>query len=312
MGDAVKVVNISKKYKGVVALDHVSLTIKKNSIFGLLGSNGAGKSTLLHIIIGLLNPNEGDVYVLDEKINKGFSKNLKNKVAIVPQKLSLYEELTIFENLYFFAKSYGLPRKEVLEKIEGLKNILRLGDLHRKVKNLSGGYQRRTSLAVGLIGSPEILILDEATVGIDLETKKIINELLLSLKEHMTVITTTHSLEEAEAICDYVYFLHKGKKVLEGTLQDIIKKYSAENSGDIHIVFKDEEAAKKIFDLFGETKILRMEGNKLYLVSFSGQYSANVLTNFLNKIKGYEKDIVDISIHKPNLEEIMLQLIKSD
>src|SRR3989344_2626260 len=289
MGDAVKVVNISKKYKGVVALDHVSLTIKKNSIFGLLGSNGAGKSTLLHIIIGLLNPNEGDVYVLDEKINKGFSKNLK-----------------------FFAKSYGLPRKEVLEKIEGLKNILRLGDLHRKVKNLSGGYQRRTSLAVGLIGSPEILILDEATVGIDLETKKIINELLLSLKEHMTVITTTHSLEEAEAICDYVYFLHKGKKVLEGTLQDIIKKYSAENSGDIHIVFKDEEAAKKIFDLFGETKILRMEGNKLYLVSFSGQYSANVLTNFLNKIKGYEKDIVDISIHKPNLEEIMLQLIKSD
>ena len=105
---------------------------------------------------------------------------------------------------------------------------------------------------------------------------------------------------------------YKGKKVLEGTLQDIIKKYSAENSGDIHIVFKDEEAAKKIFDLFGETKILRMEGNKLYLVSFSGQYSANVLTNFLNKIKGYEKDIVDISIHKPNLEEIMLQLIKSD
>lgn len=222
--EVVKVVNLSKRFRKVDALKDVSLVIEEKEIFGLLGSNGAGKTTLLHILMGLLDY-EGEVYFFGEKLNN-YPRFLKNKVAIVPQKISLYDDLTIKDNLYFFGKAYGLKNWEVLERIEKLSNALKLGDLNRKVQELSGGYQRRISIAVALMGNPEILILDEALVGIDLITKKVITDMLLKLKESKTIILTTHSIVDAEKLCDSVCLLHKGENVLSGRTEEVINKYS--------------------------------------------------------------------------------------
>src|SRR3989344_1926157 len=179
---AIVVNSVSKNFGSFKAVNGVSLRIEKNKIFGLLGSNGAGKSTMMNMITGLMNPSSGEIIVLGEKVKKKYSRALKRKEAIVPQEISLYDDLTAYDNLYFFGRAYGLRSEELLERISSLKNLLQLGDLHRKIKYLSGGYQRRVSLAVALLGNPEILVLDEALVGIDLETKKIILDLLIELK----------------------------------------------------------------------------------------------------------------------------------
>jgi len=309
-GKIIEVVNISKKFRGVVALDKISFSVEKNTIFGLLGSNGAGKTTILHIITGLLDSSDGDVYIFGEK-TKRYSKALKRRIAIVPQKISLYEDLTIFENLYFFAKMYGLRRKEILEKIEYFKKILKLGNIKRKIKHLSGGYQRRTSFAVSLIGNPEVIILDEALVGIDLETKKIIIDLLRELKKTKTVIITTHSIREAESLCDHICILHKGKKVLDGETKKIIEDYASSKNIEIEIKFRDSDLARKTANKFKEKDIkLKVKENILCLEFSPKNYYIIDILEFLKKIQKERDSIEDIEINKPGLEEVMLDFIK--
>lgn len=312
MEEVVEVFNVSKKFGSVTALDNVSLTVEKNTIFGLLGSNGAGKTTLLHIITGLLNPSNGEINIFGERVTKEYSKKLKKIVAIVPQKISLYDDLTIYENLYFFGSAYALKKEDILKKIKDFKNMLKLGDLNRKIKNLSGGYQRRVSLAIGLIGNPQLLILDEALVGIDLETKNIITNLLLNLKKNITIIITTHAIKEAEEICDYICFLHKGKKVLDGKMSYIIRKYASKYHGRISIKFKDANIAERIFKNFKNYKSIELQKDTIHIETLCGDYNASVLVNFIKKIKKYGGYIDDINIYKPSLEEVMLNFIKSD
>ncbi|MDP2925007.1 MAG: ABC transporter ATP-binding protein [Nanoarchaeota archaeon] len=308
----VSVKSLTKKYGSYTALDNVSFNIKRNTIFGLLGSNGAGKSTMLHILIGLLRYSDGDVHILGETIDE-YPRSLKRKLSIVPQKISLYENLSIIDNLFFFGKAYGLSTKEIDIRIDTLKNILNLGDMNKKVKLLSGGYQRRVSLAVALIGDPEILILDEALVGIDLETKKIIINLLLRLKKTKTIIITTHSVSEAERLCDYVCFLHKGKKVLEGMTSDIIKEYSEKKGSEILLDMNDAKEAYEVARILKEKRIkVTIIDNKIKISSIYENLALVNILNMIEKNTDNMKSVMNIEIIKPSLEDIMLDLMSPD
>jgi len=305
----VQIVGVSKKFKGVVALNDVSISVKKNTIFGLLGSNGAGKTTLLHILSGLLSYSQGDVYIFDEKTKK-HSKSLKRRIAIVPQKISLYEELTIKENIHFFGKAYGIKRKELKDKIQMWADILQLGDLKRKVKFLSGGYQRRVSIAVALIVDPEIIILDEALVGIDLETKRIITNLLIELKETKTIILTTHSIHDAEILCDDICFLHRGVKIMDGSTKDIIYRYASRQGNKVNLTFDDFKIAEKIMILIQDSvKEVTREGNVLHVRIFSDRYGLSYILDIIRNAKERYKDI---EIKKPGLEEVIFRFMQSD
>ncbi|MBU4070221.1 MAG: ABC transporter ATP-binding protein [Nanoarchaeota archaeon] len=307
--EVVQIVGVSKKFKGVVALNDVSISVKKNTIFGLLGSNGAGKTTLLHILSGLLSYSQGDVYIFDEKTKK-HSKSLKRRIAIVPQKISLYEELTIKENIHFFGKAYGIKRKELKDKIQMWADILQLGDLKRKVKFLSGGYQRRVSIAVALIGDPEIIILDEALVGIDLETKRIITNLLIELKETKTIILTTHSIHDAEILCDDICFLHRGVKIMDGSTKDIIYRYASRQGNKVNLTFDDFKIAEKIMILIQDSvKEVTREGNVLHVRIFSDRYGLSYILDIIRNAKERYKDI---EIKKPGLEEVIFRFMQSD
>ncbi len=308
-GNILEVINVSKRFGKVIALEGVSLGVKENTIFGLLGSNGAGKSTLLHIITGLLGYQKGEIYIFNKQV-KSYSKSLKRRIAIVPQKISLYDDLSIKDNLFFFGKAYGIKTRLLLEKINELKAVLQLGDLKRKVKHLSGGYQRRVSLAVALIGDPEIIILDEALVGIDLETKMIIMNLLIELKKSRTIIITTHAIDEAEMLCDYICFLHKGKKVIDGKTEDIISEYSSGQVSTIHLHFKNSEFAEQIMLKLRENRInVEIEQNILTVVGDMKKVLG--LLNIVSKNLESVGLLESIEIRKPGLEQVIFNIIRS-
>ena len=309
----VSVSNVSKKYGYITALNKVSIEVEKNTIFGLLGSNGAGKSTLLHILTGLLNYDSGDVYIFGEKVSKKYSKNLKRRIAIVPQRISLYDPLTIYDNLYFFGKAYGLKGSKVKERIEYLQDTLKLGDLNRSVKILSGGYQQRVSIAVALIADPDLIVLDEALVGIDIETQKIITDLLLKLKKNKTIIITTHSIRDAEKICDNICFLHRGNKILDGSTKSIIKKYTPEIGVKLIVIFKDDKSAsesiEKLKNTFHDDIDYILENET---ITINIKRDINSIIKFLDKDKKLSDSVDNIYIERPNLEDVMFKLIKSE
>lgn len=215
--EIVKLENLSKNYKDVKALKNVSLTINEGELYGLLGVNGAGKTTIIKILSGLIDKSSGNAYV------KGFDLSqideIKKIIDISPQETAVALNLTVFENLKFFQELYDKVDSAYLEDViskMGLSDVL-----NKKAKTLSGGYQRRLSIAIALMSKPEIIFLDEPTLGLDVIARRELWNILKDLKGKMTIVLTSHYLEEIEALCDRVSILSKGNLLIEGTISEI-------------------------------------------------------------------------------------------
>lgn len=224
--------NLSKRYKDVEALSNVSLTINDGEFYGLLGVNGAGKTTLVNIVSGSLLPTSGSVFIDSYDLSKDISQ-IKKIVDVSTQETSVALNLTVLENLEFFSNIYDTYDKEYINKI--IKSFDLEPYLNKRAKTLSGGYQRRLSIAISLISKPHVLFLDEPTLGLDVIARHELWDTLLSLKGKITIILTTHYLEEIEALCDRVCILSKGKCIESGTINDIIKKANANTFEDAFI-----------------------------------------------------------------------------
>lgn len=216
--------NVCKNYKTTKALDNVCLEVEDGELFGLLGVNGAGKTTLIKILCGLTKKTSGNVLIdglnLDNDINK-----IKEIVDISPQETSVANNLTVKENLEFFANIYDNDKTVIDEVI----TTFNLGDvLSKRAKTLSGGYKRRLSIAIALISKPKILFLDEPTLGLDVFARRELWSIINKLKNKITIILTSHYLEEIEHLCDRVAILSKGKLLEIGTIEQIKNKANAE------------------------------------------------------------------------------------
>ena len=218
---------LTKSYKDVKALQGLELSIEKGIIYGLLGPNGAGKSTFINIVAGLVKADGGEL-IIDGKTMPASGSEVKNLMGFVPQELAIYEDLTAYENLAFFASLYGLKSRERKEKVEKALEFVSLSDRKKDFpKNFSGGMKRRLNLACGICHEPEIVFLDEPTVGIDPQSRNHIMESIKKLnKMGRTVIYTTHYMEEAEALCDLIGIIDNGKIIAEGTLAGLQKTIS--------------------------------------------------------------------------------------
>lgn len=220
--------NLTKKYGEFVAVDGIDFEVKKGESFGLLGPNGAGKSTTMRMIASTSQRTSGELTVLGLDPNT-HGPQIRAHLGVVPQQDNHDRELKVSENLYIYGRYFGLARKYLKSKIEELLDFAQLQEKRDvKVEELSGGMQRRLTIARGLINEPEILMLDEPTTGLDPQARHILWDRLFRLKEQgVTLVITTHYMDEAEQLCDRLIVMDKGKIMAEGSPADLIRQYSS-------------------------------------------------------------------------------------
>jgi ABC-2 type transport system ATP-binding protein len=215
--------NVDKKFGDLLALSNINLKIAKGEFFGLLGPNGAGKTTLINIIVGYLIADTGSI-IIDGKDMLAGDLGTRKLIGYVPQEISLYLELSAYQNLKIFGKLYSLSGKELDAKIEEVLELVQLKDRQKEpVKNFSGGMKRRLNLAASLLHNPQILLCDEPTVGVDPQSRNAIFDMLMRLnKSGITILYTTHYMEEAERLCSRLAIIDNGKIIAHGNLLELI------------------------------------------------------------------------------------------
>ena len=224
--------NVCKNYKTKKALDNVSLSIKHGELFGLLGVNGAGKTTLIKILCGLTRKTSGTITINNFNLDKEIDK-IKEIIDISPQETSVANNLTVKENLEFFANIYNNNDGKTINEIIDIFNLNEV--LNQRAKTLSGGYKRRLSIAIALISKPKILFLDEPTLGLDVFARRELWNIIKKLQKKITIILTSHYLEEIENLCDRVAILSNGKLLKTGTIEEIKQITNTQNFEDAFI-----------------------------------------------------------------------------
>ncbi len=218
---AIKAEGLTKKYKDVTAVGGLDLTVFEGELFGLLGVNGAGKSTTIKMLTGLTKPDSGDALVGGYSIIEA-SDSVKSVIGVSPQETATASNLTVRENLELMCGAYGFSKEKRASKTEELSKMFALEEImNKRTGKLSGGWQRRVSLAMALIGEPEILFLDEPTLGLDVIARSELWDMIRSFKGKKTVILTTHYMEEAEALCDRIGIMKDGRLLALGTAGEI-------------------------------------------------------------------------------------------
>ncbi|ADQ47267.1 ABC transporter related protein [Caldicellulosiruptor kronotskyensis 2002] len=298
---ALEVKNLVKRYANVLALDNLSLTVKEGEVFGLLGPNGAGKTTFINCILGLTNIDRGEIYIFEKPLNKAL-KELKSQIGIVPQEISLYSNLTVYENLSFFGSLYNLSGKLLKERIEFALEFVQMQDsIKKQIKKLSGGMKRRINIAAALLNSPKLLIMDEPTVGIDIYSRKLILDSVQKLSESgITIIYTTHYIEEVDRICTSVAFINKGTIIEYGSKEFLLKKLSDTNIIRIKLSKILDEVLTKIKNLDGVESVA-FTGDEL---TVSVEKSKNLIKEIVETLSQDGCEILSISYEKPTMEKL--------
>ena len=227
----IEIENLCKNYKTKMALKELSLEINQGELFGLLGVNGAGKTTLIKILCGLTKKNSGSVNISGYDLDKDIDK-IKEIIDISPQETSVANNLSVKENLEFFANIYGSGQDVINDIVEtfSLEEVL-----SQKAKTLSGGYKRRLSIAIALVSKPQILFLDEPTLGLDVFARRELWTIIKKLHKSITIILTSHYLEEIESLCDRVAILSHGQLLKTGTIEEIKTQTNTQNFEDAFI-----------------------------------------------------------------------------
>lgn len=301
-----ELINITKKYKEVYAVEQFNMYIEQGEIVGLLGPNGAGKSTTISMLSSLIPPTSGDVLFHKKSIAHDPS-NLRRVTGIVPQEIALYRDLTAEENLQFFGRIYHLKGKDLQDKITHVLEMVGLSERRKKlVKHFSGGMMRRLNIGVALLHNPSCLIMDEPTVGIDPQSRTYILETVKKLnQEHgITVIYTSHYMEEVDFLCDRIYIMDQGKLIASGTKEDIKRILADEKTVVIEV-----EHIKKTF-------ITLLENDpSVYQLTIEGQIVSIIIpkeVQIFKKIVQYaeqtETEIVSVDVQTPTLEDVFLHL----
>lgn len=233
--EAIKTVNLTKKYKGLTAVDGLNLTVKQGELFSLLGVNGAGKTTTIKMLSCLIPPTCGDAFLNGKSIVTDTAK-VKEIIGISPQETAVAPALSVLENLELMCGIYGFSKEKKKEKIAALSDSLGMTDiLARRAGKLSGGWQRRLSIAMALVHEPQILFLDEPTLGLDVLARSDLWEIIRSLKGKITIILTTHYMEEAESLSDRIGIMKAGAFLALGTAEELKEMAGTEKFEDAFV-----------------------------------------------------------------------------
>lgn len=230
----IQTINLSKKFKDKLAVNNLNIHVNENEIYAFLGLNGAGKSTTIKMLTGLISSSNGTAIIDNYDLVKDISK-IKQISSICPQETALSMKLTVYENIYLMGKIYNINKEELINRTNELIKIFSLEDYKNKIASkLSGGYQKRLSICMSLVSNPKILYLDEPTLGLDVISRRELWKLILKLKKTMTIVLTTHYLEEVEALADNIGIIKDGNLIFEGKLDNL---YQITNENNIENAF---------------------------------------------------------------------------
>jgi lipooligosaccharide transport system ATP-binding protein len=266
----IEVQNLVKRFKDFTAVNGISFSVKQGESFGLLGPNGAGKSSTMRIIGATSQRTSGEVLILGKDPEQA-GPQIRAHLGVVPQQDNLDEELTCAENLYIYGRYFGLPKTTVKNKLDELLEFAQLLDKkNSKVKSLSGGMKRRLTIARALVSDPDILMLDEPTTGLDPQARHILWDRLFRLKEKgVTLLITTHHMDEAEQLCDRLMVMDKGEIMAEGSPTELIKKYSTKEV--LEVRFGSERNSQMVEQLQSFADRLEELPDRLLLYTESGE-----------------------------------------
>ncbi|MFB5660267.1 ABC transporter ATP-binding protein [Alteribacillus sp. HJP-4] len=297
---------LTKAFKGKTVVKDVSLYLNKGESVGLLGPNGAGKSTTISMICSLLKPSSGDVRFHGKSIVKN-PGTIRKVIGVVPQEIALYEELSARENLKFFGGIYKLKGMELDRRIQEVLEIVGLQERQKElIKTYSGGMKRRINIAAALLHEPEIVIMDEPTVGIDPQSRNHILETvrLLNQEKGTTVLYTSHYMEEVEQLCSRVYIMDHGQMIASGTKQELLQILSGEETMQLKL---EGDRGGIVEELDGFTDILQIdeteEGLKLIV-----KKGSNILSGVVHAAERHQVQVINIHVHTPSLEDVFLHL----
>lgn len=300
----INVSNLKKRLGNVQALKGISFNIRKGEFYGLLGPNGAGKTTTISILSTILPPDEGEVTIDGHNVQREPNK-CKQLIGVVPQEISLYNQLSAWDNLMFWGSLYHVGSHELKRKAEETLKLFGLHDRRNdKVSDYSGGMKRRINIASALLHSPQVLFMDEPTVGIDPQSRNLIFEVIDKLhREGMTVIYTTHYMEEAERFCDRIGIIDNGEIIAQGTLDELKSNSPVKEVISIEVSEMSGETMQRIKQsLEGEVKV----GSNM--VHYYTNNTKTDLPKLVIRCNELGLDIQHIDIQKVNLEAIFLGL----
>ena len=310
----IEVTNLVKRYGDHTAVDHLSFQIEKGKIYGFLGPNGAGKSTTMNMITGYIASTEGKVVIDGHDILEE-PEEAKKCIGYLPEQPPLYFDMTVLEYMKFAADLKKIPRKERESMIEEVMDMVKITDMkNRLIKNLSKGYRQRVGLAQAILGYPEVIILDEPTVGLDPKQIIEIRSLIKELKKKHTVILSSHILSEVSAVCDYVLIISHGRLVASDTPDNLSRL--AEGSNTLNMLIKGEkeliENGLKEIDKIKETELASNEEEGVWNVSVSTEEQEDIREEVFLKMAELHCPILEMKSKKVSLEEIFLELTESE
>lgn len=292
--------DLTKKYKDFVAVDGIDFEVKRGESFGLLGPNGAGKSTTMKMISSVSQRSSGELKILGKEPNT-HGPEIRAHLGVVPQKDLLDRELKVWENIYTYGRYFGLSRKFLKPKVDELLEFAQLTEKkNSKADDLSGGMQRRLAIARGLVNEPEILLLDEPTTGLDPQARHVLWDRLFRLKEQgVTLVITTHYMDEAEQLCDRLIVMDKGKIMAQGSPAELIKQYSSKEVVEVRFgTDKNEQTAEKLRGIAERIEVLP---DRILLYTDKGE-------DLLTKILDSGLHPVTSLVRRSSLEDVFLRL----
>ena len=305
MEEAIVVRNLHKAFGELKAVQGVSFNVQKGEIFSLLGPNGAGKTTTISMLSCLLRPDEGDALVMGHSI-KNDQKGVKSTLGVVPQDIALYEDMSARENLTFWGKMYGLRGTALKTRVDEVLEVIGLTDRAKdQVGKYSGGMKRRVNIGVALLHKPQVIFMDEPTVGIDPQSRRNILDSVVTLKDQgMTVLYTTHYMEEAQELSNHIAIMDHGSIIASGTNQELVRivgeldritvTINAESARVVE-AWKAVKGVKQVTPEDGTLIILADDSNRVLPRLFETAASSNVR-------------ITSVAIQEPNLETVFLHL----
>jgi ABC-2 type transport system ATP-binding protein len=300
----VEIKNLIKRYGDKLAVDNVSLSIKEGEILGLLGPNGAGKTTLINSIIGITEIQSGEVFIFGENMKKR-SMEIKRRIGVVPQNIAVLNDFTAVENVTYFARLYGLKGKELKESVQRALEFTNLWERRNDYpQKYSGGMQRRLNIACSIVHRPELIIMDEPTVGIDPQSRNHILESIRRLNEEgSTIIYTSHYMEEVEAICTRVVIVDNGRFIAEGTKEELSEYVREDQIIDISLSNPGYTIIEAVKNIYGVSECT-LSGSLMTVVL---EKSSDV-SKVINTVTDKGGIITKINMEEATLEDVFLTL----